>query len=417
MSQNRKPRGIYATENGHLKLQEAKAAGRDEDGKPLTFEKIALKAGVNERTVRRLFNQEDGVDRDSGFAICKALGLEPTEILELDPPLEEPDRTGQKRINPFIYGKPVSPEQFYGRRRAILDVRNRIGAISAECINIVGFRRSGKSSLLRYIKERPEEFCLPQQKPLIVLLDLQDARYHTPEGINEGLRQGINRLLGREPWLETENTDPYAVEDGLMAVRDQDYRLVVVLDELERVGKRLEEFQDWGEDWRSKACADYFALVIASKRPLHDIYVELNLTSPFGNIFSTTVLGALEEEAWHRLVKDGLGDDLVTAKMLQWIDELSGGLPYFVQLAAAMLWQHETIEAAELEFVFQATPRFQELWKNLTTQEQTTLKFAAGISKTEPESALVSHLQRYGLLRQPSIQLFSRALAEVIQGL
>jgi AraC-like DNA-binding protein len=98
MSQNRKPRGIYATENGHLKLQEAKAADRDEDGQPLTFERIALKAGVNERTVRRLFNK-DGVDRDSGFAICKALGLEPTKILELNPPSEEPDRIGQKNIS------------------------------------------------------------------------------------------------------------------------------------------------------------------------------------------------------------------------------------------------------------------------------------------------------------------------------
>jgi DNA-binding Xre family transcriptional regulator len=91
MSQNRKPRGICATENGYLKLQEAKSAGRDEDGQPLTFEKIALKAGVNERTVRRLFNR-DGIDKDSGFAICEALGLKPTEILELNPRSEEPDR-------------------------------------------------------------------------------------------------------------------------------------------------------------------------------------------------------------------------------------------------------------------------------------------------------------------------------------
>jgi hypothetical protein len=77
------------------------------------------------------------------------------------------------RANPFEYGPPVPPDRFYGRHRAIADVKNRIGARSAQCINIVGMRRNGKSSLLRYIRERTEVFCQPEQKPLIVTLDLQ----------------------------------------------------------------------------------------------------------------------------------------------------------------------------------------------------------------------------------------------------
>jgi hypothetical protein len=169
--------------------------------------------------------------------------------------------------NPFNYGSPVPPKRFYGRHRAIIDVKNRIGAMTAQCINIVGLRGSGKTSLLRYIEERCDAFFQQQYKPLIVKFDLQDSRFHTPEGMIEGLRRRIKGRVGTEPWLPSANDDPYVVEDGLIKLREQGYRLIVMLDELERIGARLEQFQDWGEDWRAKASDELFALVIASTRP------------------------------------------------------------------------------------------------------------------------------------------------------
>jgi hypothetical protein len=128
-------------------------------------------------------------------------------------------------------------------------------------------RRNGKSSLLRYIRERTEVFCHIEQKPLIVTLDLQDKKFHTPEGILEGLRRGITKFTGTEPWLRNANDDPYEVEDGLQALCDRGYRLIVMLDEFERIGARLKEFQDWGEDWRAKASAGLLTMVIASNSP------------------------------------------------------------------------------------------------------------------------------------------------------
>jgi hypothetical protein len=108
-------------------------------------------------------------------------------------------------VNPFQYGAPVSPDRFYGRVSAIADVKNRIGAISAQCVNIVGLRRSGKSSLLRYIKERPQVFFQDSQQPLIVSLDLQDSKFHDPYGLMEGLRRGIKAQMGTEPWGRGDN--------------------------------------------------------------------------------------------------------------------------------------------------------------------------------------------------------------------
>ncbi len=319
-------------------------------------------------------------------------------------------------VNPFEYGKPVSPEYFYGRRKAIADVKNRIGGISAQCINIVGQRRNGKSSLLRYIKECTEVFCQPEQKPLILTLDLTSGKFHTPEGILEGLRREITKLTGTEPWSQNVNDDPYEVEDGLQVLCDNGQRLIVMLDEFEAIGKRLEVFQDWGDDWRAKASAGLLTMVIASKRPVSEVYEILNLTSPFSNIFSTTILGALEEEAWHSLVLNGFSDlGSQGLSLLPWIDNLAGGLPFYTQMAAALLWQYDNPEEAKAEFIDQATPRFGELWRDLTPMEKQALRHAAGISGlAAPNLAITDILQRHGLLRLDR-RLFSSAFAEFVK--
>ncbi len=188
----------------------------------------------------------------------------------------------------------MPPECFYGRREQLAHIRQRIGGRAPQCVNVVGLRRNGKSSVLRYVKERPDEFFLPGQKPIVVLLDLQDKRFHQPIGIIEGLRRNIERQTGKAPWAKADNEDLFEVEDGLEALREQGYRLIVMFDEFEAIGERLEIFHDWGDHWRSQASAGRLSLVISSRRPVSELYQTLGLTSPFGNIFSTVVLGALD---------------------------------------------------------------------------------------------------------------------------
>jgi hypothetical protein len=339
------------------------------------------------------------------------------ELAELNQQFHQRNRE-RMGANPFEYGPPVSPERFYGRQRAIADVKNRIGAISAQCINIVGMRRHGKSSLLRYIRERTEVFCQLEQKPLIVTLDLQDKKFHTPEGILEGLRRGVTRLTGTEPWLRNANDDPFEVEDGLQALCNCGYRLIVMLDEFERISARLEQFQDWGDDWRAKASAGLLTMVIASIRPVSEIYETLGLTSPFSNIFSTTILGALEEDACHQLVRDGFSQGSTgeaLPEILQWIEDLAGGLPFYTQMAASLLWQYGDRTQAQSEFIFQTTDHFRNLWNNLTQPERQILKNVVnGVSGSLQSAAVVDLLKRHGVLRSDGC-LFSSAFAEFVR--
>jgi transcriptional regulator with XRE-family HTH domain len=310
-------RGVLASTECIQQLKEAQARQRNAEGKVWTQTDIAIESGVHSRTVARFLNQESNVDETTAIAICQTLGVKFAAAIDRQDTEIAPDRTGQLSMNPFIYGDPVPPEKFYGRQQAKLEVKNRIGAIgqsphfvnASQSVNIVGLRRIGKTSLLRYIRSNPTEFIQAERQPLIVSLDLQSNPVSTPAGIVEGLRRGIMRQQqGKEPWKQDENEDDWAGQDGLEALRDRGVRLIVMLDEFEAIASRLEQFQGWGEDWRfsereaspTKASTQgLFSLVVASKRPISEMYQGLGLTSPFGNIFSTTILGGLEREAWN----------------------------------------------------------------------------------------------------------------------
>jgi tetratricopeptide (TPR) repeat protein len=85
MNQNRKPRGVRASEEGLQKLRQAKANQRDEKGKPMTYERIACKSrGIDPKTVQRFFGGKSPVDTDSAMTIIQALGLKWEEVIGLD---------------------------------------------------------------------------------------------------------------------------------------------------------------------------------------------------------------------------------------------------------------------------------------------------------------------------------------------
>jgi ABC-type phosphate/phosphonate transport system ATPase subunit len=54
-------------------------------------------------------------------------------------------------LNPFLYGKPVPPARFVGRRDAVRTLFSRL--YNGESTAIVGEPHIGKSSLLRYVMD------------------------------------------------------------------------------------------------------------------------------------------------------------------------------------------------------------------------------------------------------------------------
>lgn len=96
----RQPRSVRATQEGLQKLQQAKAAKRNDKGKPWTYFDVATAAEVDEKTVQRFFRGK-AKDRNYAIAIVKALGLEITEIVdpkELNPPVQTYDEINWREV-------------------------------------------------------------------------------------------------------------------------------------------------------------------------------------------------------------------------------------------------------------------------------------------------------------------------------
>src|SRR2546425_534175 len=78
--------------------------------------------------------------------------------------------------NPFTYGNPISdPKRFFGRRHEVQQVFSRLRNAEFESSSLVGERRIGKTSLLKYLAHPlvPQSYGLDPDKYLFVYVDLQ----------------------------------------------------------------------------------------------------------------------------------------------------------------------------------------------------------------------------------------------------
>ncbi|MEM7727634.1 MAG: hypothetical protein AAF208_14915, partial [Cyanobacteria bacterium P01_A01_bin.45] len=94
MSKQRKPRGVCASPEGKKLLEEAKME-LDSEGKRRTFESIAEKAQVNDKTVRRFFDGKN-IDKSCAKSIIKALDLNWDSVIPLE---EEKVEEAKEAIN------------------------------------------------------------------------------------------------------------------------------------------------------------------------------------------------------------------------------------------------------------------------------------------------------------------------------
>ncbi|PDV97149.1 AAA family ATPase [Candidatus Chloroploca asiatica] len=327
-------------------------------------------------------------------------------------------RAPRDKPNPFIAGIAVPPERFYGRAHERQAIRSRIGAVTAQSISLVGHFRSGKSSLLEYIDQRITEFCSAPQSGVVARISLADSRHRSAQGINEGLRRAILKATGEAPWQQDENNDTYALEDGLERLARQGRRTILLIDEFQAFDDK-EKFYEWGRNWRSQAEKPRLALalVVASHRPIPEIYKERLVDSPFGNLFTQERLHPLEPHECLRLLRDGFAtnNEQPSAADEALVAELAGGWPFYIQLAASLLWELNDHAAVRREFACQARPHFERLWKYLHPTEQAALR-AIVSGGSAPGTALQTELAEQCLLSEDG-QIFSRVFAEFIRGL
>ena len=313
--------------------------------------------------------------------------------------------------NPFFTGGAVPPELFVGRASALTLIKTRLGGRSLQSVSVVGERRIGKSSLLRYVREKAAD--LLDTRPIVVYLDLMKGYCHTRAGFTKALRRELATALGREPWPAAEDADPSTLSFALEDLSKAGARIILCLDEVDELTKRRAEFDDLLEELRAAGQMGQIGLLTGSAHPLADLCRNDKLISPFFNIFIQEMLGLLDEAEWQSLVRSQM---TVTDDELKGIERLAAGHPCYTQIAATRLWdaKHDGETDWEKLALADVKPHWAAQWEHLTPAEQIVLKDAAGFGGLAPDSRLIEPLRRRGLLKQDTYRPFSDAYSEWI---
>ncbi len=207
-------------------------------------------------------------------------------------------------VSPFITGPPITQTRyFFGREKELKRLFNLLKRHPLQNSAIIGKKRSGKTSLLHYLKNittTPRQQLRPEQKSdwlphpenyCWIFVDLQDARMQSREGllkyILESLKMQVPTPCDLDHFMDV-------VSDNLHSPT------VILLDEISVGLQRCPELDDcFWESLRSLATnhtGGNLAFVLATPESPIEMARNTGHSSPFFNIFGyIAYLGALTE--------------------------------------------------------------------------------------------------------------------------
>ena len=246
---------------------------------------------------------------------------------------------------------------FVGRQEEVRFVMAAIASAQPTNVNLIGDRRTGKSSLLQQIYQtyegRVNAYMRRAEEFVVVYVSLKDGRYRSPDDFYNGIAQKLLErgvvqanpvLVGALQGVMNGARFSQAMEvwkgAGVLAV--------ICLDDFEEVLEPGSPFDDhFFDNLRSRCNASELMLVIASRKLLRDYKME-GYTSEFFNISQTRLMGDLgDADAATIVALPGSGQSVLgierQALALKW----AGRQPYLVQLAAKCLWDAKQDDRSE----------------------------------------------------------------------
>jgi hypothetical protein len=240
-------------------------------------------------------------------------------------------------------------------------------------VSLVGERRFGKSSLLRYLEQQ----VTGTPNLLTAIVDLLSLSPQTPAGFYEALTESLiwaEALPDSSPVL-----DYSSFRSFLFGLRRSNQRLVLFIDEFDLVARDRRFDPAFFDNLRSLVTNFPLTLVVASVAPLADMAHKDVFASPFWNVFIKERLWSLSTQEAEALVlqggsPDGLGE--VKDNIIQ----LAGRHPFFLQLACSIAWKlraagqgHLDMKVLRSSFAIQVRDDYQYIWEHSTGQEQHVL--------------------------------------------
>jgi uncharacterized protein len=252
---------------------------------------------------------------------------------------------------PFLAGSPIVDPQFFVGREAELDaITARMTGVRCVSVNLVGKRRSGKSSLLRHFAQTYRQRVENPNRYAAIYLDLQDPQCRRENGFYLTVVRklldcpsvGQQRTLIR-PLKNLKSLDRQSFSMVLGEWKRQGVLPVLCLDEFEALLRRPREFDEgFFDHLRSLIASNILMLVVTSHRRLDFYRRRYKLNSAFFEFEEVISLGQLtQQEAWELLslpARKGLPSALSVEEQ-QLAKKWGGCHPFLLQLAANLLWE------------------------------------------------------------------------------
>ena len=248
--------------------------------------------------------------------------------------------------NPYIVGMPVISPMFFGRRELIDYIRRNFEAsnVVSPVISLIGSRRIGKTSIMRYLASQESEKCI------YVPVDLQsfgkaDLSLDLLFAMVSKLKDHLERFGDISSSL---NTNEHVYDDFVKQPYElfRTYietvikllgrtRLVFMLDEFDIIFYTNRDKQDETEKlfsfFRSLVSEGLFGIITAGVTPLQK-YPQPVAGSPFLNIAISMRVSALNrEDAIELIQQPTYGLISYSDGAIEHILKLSGRIPFLIQ--------------------------------------------------------------------------------------
>jgi hypothetical protein len=335
-------RGLILTPQGRLKLQ-AEISRLGISSEKNVVSEIVKKITLNDETLHRdtvmKIMRGQGVQKSSLEIVFSVFGIKLEEgdyVVSSANPL--PNRE-DRRTSPFIIGNPITdPRYFFGRNRELKRLFDLLKRRPLQNAAIIGKKRSGKTSLLHYLKnitntpkeqlradQKSDWLCNPENYRWI-FVDFQDSRRQNREGllryILECLKMSVPSPCNLDRFMD-------AVSSNL------DRSTVILFDEIGVGLQRCPELDDgFWESLRSLATNQTngnLGFVLATPESPIELAKNTGHSSPFFNIFGyTAYLGALTETEARELIASSPVP--FPAEDVEWILNQSNCWPLLLQI-------------------------------------------------------------------------------------
>jgi hypothetical protein len=240
----------------------------------------------------------------------------------------------------FVAGPPIShPRYFFGRDREIKRLFNLLKRRPLQNAAIIGPRRSGKTSLLHYLKNITlapvQQLRVDQQTGWLpnpaqyrwILVDFQDTRLGSQEGLLRYLLTGLKLPL----------PEPCRLDRFLDVVSSHGLRqpTVILFDEigvaLERYAELDNSFWEGLRALATNQVGGNLAFILASPEAPDQLARHSDMGSPFFNIFGyTAFLGPFSESEARALIT--ASPIPFPLEDIDWLLDQSGRWPLLLQI-------------------------------------------------------------------------------------